>query len=208
MAVVQKTKEWDDFFAGCLRKRIGLREFNALVELKWQKAPVSGAACIGTLLRQDRSAIAIDPRFTGYVESLVESGKVDIPDVLDSILRTFEDLSADEAAIAAAIQHGKKAYEASILEGLIQELAASRRKSPNNATRACAIRTLKPFTAWLVYLLKSFGQSDALASPLLEVVDAFGHFAVAYMSWLSVVGVLDHQVPKGNGKRHRFLGFM
>ena len=204
MAVVQKqeTKEWDEFFAGCLRTRIGFHEFNALVELKWQKAPISGTACIGSLLRQDRSAIAIDPRFSGYVESLVESGKVDIPDVLDSILRTFEDLTADEAAIAAAIQHGKKAYEASILDGLIQELATSRRKSPSNVTRACAIRTLKPFTTWLVYLLKSFRQSAALTSPLLEVVDAFGHFAVAYMSWLSDVGVLDHQVPKGNSKRH------
>ena len=200
MAVVQtiSAKGWDSFFAGCLKKRVGFREYNALVEEKWQKVPVTGAACIGSLLRQDRPATTIDPRFIGYVEQLVKSGKVDIPDVLNCILPTFEDLSADEAAIAAAIQHGRKAYEASILEGLNHELVARRRKPPNFSARASAIRTLKPFKAWLAYLTKSFSNSEALTGPFLEVVDAFGQFAVSYISWLSVVGVIDSQIPKGD----------
>ena len=208
MAIVQKggTNGWDHFFASCLKNRIGFREFNALVEEEWKEAPVSGTACIGSLLRQEHSASTIDPRFTGYVELLVRSGKVDIPDVLDSILRTFEDLSTDEAAIAAAIQHGRKAYEASILEGLNHELTARRQKPANNSARVCAIRTLKPFTAWLLYLTKSFGNSQALTGPSLEVVDAFGQLAVSYISWLSVVGVLDHQVPKGKGVSYLLKG--
>ena len=187
---------WDGVFSNCLKERTGFAEFQNLIRETSCKVPISGQACINSLMRQDRSA-EIDPRLLGYVEILVQSGKVDVQNVLSCVLHMLQKSSVDEIATAKAIACGRRSYEACILQGLTHELSINGRDPVEISARVKAIHILRPLTAWLTFFSMSYDNANALSGPALEVADTFGRLLATYINSLSLVGILDGGAPKG-----------
>ena len=189
-------KIWDELFSKCLEERTEFSKFEVLVENASRHTPVSGKTCIESLMRQSRPVI-LDPRLVTYVELLLQSGKIDVPDVLDCVLQAFMKSSVNEVATTLATERGRKSYEACILQVLTHQLSVNERMSGDVPRRIGAIHTLKPFAAWLAFFSGAFNNAPTLSNPKLEVADAFGHFTVSYINSLSLVGILDNGAPKG-----------
>ncbi|KAL9120982.1 MAG: hypothetical protein Q9187_002457 [Circinaria calcarea] len=186
--------KWDEVFSNCLKNRIGFSKFRSLIVETSCKVPISGQACIESLMRQDRPA-EIDPRLLVYVQILVQSGQVDIRDVLTCVLQMFKKSSLDETTTERAIACGRQSYEACILQGLAHELSINGR-DPDASIRTKFIHILKPLTAWLSYFSMSYDGTNAPSGPALEVADAFGRLLATYINSLSLVGILDGGPPK------------
>ena len=188
-------KVWDQLFSKCLEKRTSFSEFKVLVEDASRQTPVAGRVCIRSLMRQDRPAI-LDPRLISYIEILLQSGTVDIPDVLEYVLQMFMKSSIDEGVISLTVQHGRKSYEAAIMNLLTHEISVDDRKLTSDSGRIKLVYILKPFASWLSFFSQTFNDAAPLSGPQLDVADAFGQFAVSYINKLSLSGILDHGAPK------------
>lgn len=190
------TETWDGVFSNCLKERTGFAEFKNLIKETSCNVPISGQACIDSLLRQDHS-VEIDPRLLGYVEILLQTGKVDVQNVLFCVLQMFQKSSVDEIATAKAVACERRSYEACILQGLTHELTINGRDPVETSARTKAIHILRPLTAWLMFFSISYDDANALSGPALEVADAFGRLLATYINSLSLVGLLDGGAPKG-----------
>ena len=192
----KEIEKWDEVFSNCLKNRIGFSEFRSLVVETSCKVPISGQACIESLMRQERPT-EIDPRLLGYVEILVQSGQADVRDVLICVLQMFKKSSVDETTTERAIVCTRQSYEACILQGLVHELSNNGRE-PDTSIRTKLVHILKPLTAWLSYFSMSYDDTNSPSGPALEVADAFGRLLATYINSLSLVGILAGDPPKGN----------
>ena len=201
------TKQWEEFFKENLRARADFRLFKDATVVQDTRFPLDRQLIVDTLMKSNLFVRTVDPRFTGYVEVLLKTGKIRIENVLNSILAPLEASLSNPNQI---ISKSGGALEVAVIRVLTDEVS----ENGNPKTRLASVSIMKALVPWLSMFQRTYDGSNSLAQSLLDIGDALGQFIATFFNSLALRGIMGGNPPKGasprcvrNWSRHRLTSF-
>ena len=207
-------EEWERLVSRCLQQRLPPAKLEKFATLLTARTPLSPASLADILLRPRSPAVTgFDPLIPLYVERLLESNRLRLPDILLVLLQRSRyhhssgvaDVEREEDALATdARWHNSAELEETILLRVARILMLAR--APQ--TRAEGWSLLKTAADWMTAVVASSTRDQMMrdmsgsTAPVLTpddmaVTDALGTFVVALVENLRIVNLLSGPGPKG-----------
>ena len=148
-------KEWQRFFAVCLRQRVDSPTFQRLVNTLYCRNPLPGRFIVEALIEQRRKKNVLDPRMVLYIEDLLHLRKADLADVLSSVFEPFETELRAAQGNSDSFPKSGPSFEIAVLQSLTTEISEGRRPE----TREEAIFVLRCLLHWIA-IHRDYSQGD------------------------------------------------